>query len=90
MKTIIIMCALVSITACSSSIPRASTIHSAALDNTIDKSLDKQEVSDKNVVRVGRTHYNFAPFYQYGTSKRVVVIIAPYCKPGYCYNPPGI
>lgn len=67
MKTIIAVFVLVSGTGCATStLPRANTVHTINLNGEIDKSLDKQEISDR--LRVGRTHYNFSPFYKPGTS----------------------
>jgi len=78
MKTIIVACILVSATGCASStLPRASTVHNTALDAEISKSLDKQEINDK--LRVGRTHYNWSPYYKPGTS----ILVKP-------YNPAGL
>lgn len=77
MKTIIAVFVLVSGTGCATStLPRAYDTHNNALNASIETALDKQEVSDK--LRVGHTKYNFNPYYLPGTSKQVVVIVAPY------------
>jgi hypothetical protein len=77
MKTIIVMCILVSATGCASTPMRASDVHNSNLNATIEKSLDKQEINDK--LRVGRTHYNWSPYYKPGTS----ILVKP-------YNPAGL
>jgi len=75
MKTLTVLSVLVlsSVCGCASSSVQyrdLATVHNANLNAAIDRSLNKQEASDR--LRVGRTHYNFGKFYYPGTSVLVV------------------